>query len=145
MTVFRDLTEEEQAQLGLNNLDVLLSSRASEETLISVLQAISSLTIDGGSLNQEATQLLIKLCLEAIQIDTEAISESTSFNGKLLQVDSVGSTTYLGYANPGTLTSAATWSVKRVVETGNDASITWADGANEFVNIWDDRLSLTYS
>ena len=66
-------------------------------------------------------------------------------NNKLLQVDEVGTTTYLGYADAGTLTSAASWAIKRIVETGNDASITWADGNTSFDNIWDNRASLTYS
>ena len=68
-----------------------------------------------------------------------------NFNDKLLQVDSEGSTTYLGYADPGTATSAAFWAIKRIVETGKDVSITWADGNNSFDNIWNDRLTLVYS
>ena len=68
-----------------------------------------------------------------------------NFNDKLLQVDSEGSTTYLGYADPGTATSSALWAIKRIVETGKDVSITWADGDNSFNNIWDDRLTLVYS
>lgn len=63
----------------------------------------------------------------------------------LLQVDQVGATTYVGYAIAGTATSAATWAIKRIIETGNDASITWADGDKDYNNIWDNRLSLTYS
>jgi hypothetical protein len=69
----------------------------------------------------------------------------SSINDKLLQVDSEGTTTYIGYADAGTLTSAATWAIKRIIETGNDISITWADGNNSFDNIWDNRLTLTYS
>jgi len=63
----------------------------------------------------------------------------------LLQVDQVGNTTYVGYAEAGTATSAGTWAIKRIVESGNDASITWADGDKDYNNIWDNRLSLTYS
>jgi len=67
------------------------------------------------------------------------------FENKLLQVDSIGTTTYLGYAEAGTLTSGATWAIKRIVETGNDVAITWADGNKSFDNTWNDRLTLTYS
>ena len=70
---------------------------------------------------------------------------SSAFSGNLLQVDSVGTTTYLGYATAGTVTSAATWAIKKIVETGNDAVITWADGDKDYNNIWDNRLSLSYS
>ena len=62
-----------------------------------------------------------------------------------LQLDEVGSTTYIGEAEPGSLTSASLWRIKRIVETGPDSEITWADGDSNFDNIWDDRLSLGYS
>ena len=61
-----------------------------------------------------------------------------------------GDTLYIGDALPGTVNSSATWSIKKIVFTedvgGNtDAVITWADGNSNRDNIWDDRLSLTYS
>ena len=74
MTVFRKLTEEEQAQLGLNNLDVLLSTRSSEDTLTSVLAAITNSNPSGEALNLEETQLLVKACLDLIKGDISDIS-----------------------------------------------------------------------
>jgi hypothetical protein len=61
-----------------------------------------------------------------------------------------GDTLYIGDALPGTVTSSATWSIKRVVFTedggGNtDAVTTWADGNSNRDNIWDNHLSLSYS
>ncbi len=66
-------------------------------------------------------------------------------NTNLLQVDQVGQTTYLGYALAGSVTGGSVWAIKRIVESGNDASITWADGDKDYNNIWDNRLALTYS
>ena len=81
------------------------------------------------------------------QIDAiNASSGGDTFdNTKLLQVDTVGNTTYLGYADAGSVTSGAVWAVKRIVESGNDVVITWADGDKDYNNIWDNRLTLTYS
>jgi hypothetical protein len=62
-----------------------------------------------------------------------------------IQLDDTGGTTYIGEASPGSLTSASAWRIKRVVETGPDSVITWADGDSDFDNIWDNRLSLTYT
>ena len=61
-----------------------------------------------------------------------------------------GDTLYIGDALPGTTTSSAAWSIKKIVFTedvgGNtDAVTTWADGNSNRDNIWDNRLSLTYS
>ena len=49
--------------------------------------------------------------------------------------------------NPGSSTSSAVWRVKKTVlsDTSDDVVITWADGNANFDNIWDNRLSLTYS
>lgn len=69
----------------------------------------------------------------------------TGISENLLQVDSEGTTTYIGYAVAGSLTSASVWAIKRIVETGLDVAITWADGNKNYDNIWDNRASLTYS
>jgi hypothetical protein len=63
-----------------------------------------------------------------------------------LRLDDVGSgTTYIGEAIPGTLTSVALWRIKRMVETGPDIVILWADGNENFDNEWDERAGLSYS
>ena len=61
-----------------------------------------------------------------------------------------GDTLYIADALPGTVNNSATWSIKKIVFTedvgGNtDAVTTWADGNSNRDNIWDDRLSLTYT
>ena len=63
-----------------------------------------------------------------------------------MQYDYIDATTsYRGEAVPGTATSAALWRVQRITITGDDLVIEWADGSSDFTQIWDDRLSLTYS
>lgn len=64
------------------------------------------------------------------------------------EIDFVGETTiYKGWSNPGTPTSSAIWRIQRIAFVGvdEDVVITWADGDGNFDNIWDDRLSLSYS
>lgn len=54
--------------------------------------------------------------------------------------------TYRGDALPGTLTSAALWRVQRLTfQADGDVEILYADGDDAFDNIWDNRLSLSYS
>lgn len=102
----------------------------------------------------EATLLAIKAKTDLLTFTADKLKttgEDGGGNGssinpnKLLQVDSVGTTTYLGYADAGSLTSAAVWAVKKIVETGSDVSITWADGNVNYDNVWDNRLTLIYS
>lgn len=83
---------------------------------------------------------------------TSLLLEARITSGAMaMQVDdaTVGvGTTYQGWAEPGTLTSAALWRVRRIIQTGasdSDYSITFADGNRNFDNIWDNRAALSYS
>lgn len=79
--------------------------------------------------------------------DTQMLVELRILNGAMaMQTDDLGTgTTYQAWAEPGTATSAASWRIKRIVETAGDYSITFADGNRNFDNVWDDRLILSYS
>jgi hypothetical protein len=54
---------------------------------------------------------------------------------------------YIGFAAPGTATSAASWAIQLLGYDANDAinSVTWAGGSIAFTNIWDNRAGLNYS
>lgn len=74
------------------------------------------------------------------------LPDTTISAGLALQLDDAGAgTTYIGEAEPGTASSAASWRIKRLVETGADLAITWAGGTDNFDKVWDDRLGLSYS
>lgn len=64
------------------------------------------------------------------------------------RVDDVGGSpdvTYVGEADPGTLTSAASWRVKRLTDDGSEfTTVEWA-GTGTFNQVWDNRASLTYT
>jgi hypothetical protein len=54
--------------------------------------------------------------------------------------------TYRGDALPGVATSAASWRVQQLtMQSDGDLAILFADGNDNFDNIWDNRLSLSYS
>jgi len=75
------------------------------------------------------------------------IIELYILNGAMaMRTDDVGSgVIYQGWANPGTATSAASWRIKKIVDTTGDFAITFADGNRNFDNVWDNRASLTYT
>ena len=66
-----------------------------------------------------------------------------------LRVDDATTTniTYVGKAAIGSDSAAAVWSIKKIDQTGTPVTtvITYANGNNNFSNIWDNRTSLTYS
>lgn len=63
-----------------------------------------------------------------------------------LQFDGESSTVnYVGEASFGAATSAAVWRIKKITYSGSSLNITWADGNDEYDNIWDNRASLSYS
>ena len=64
-----------------------------------------------------------------------------------LRYDEVSATeAYLGEADEGSATSGAVWRIKKLTfGPGNDVVTEWADGNSNFDNIWDNRVSLSYS
>lgn len=50
---------------------------------------------------------------------------------------------YVGQALPGTATTSATWSIKKI-DTSSGVIIKWADGDTNFDNVWNNRASLIY-
>jgi hypothetical protein len=51
----------------------------------------------------------------------------------------------MGIAAIGSATSAAVWQIHRIDTTGGNVSVDYADGNENFDNIWDNRASLTYA
>ena len=137
----------------LLDIETVLDGIASELALIYTNLQLNTITT--GTLATETTLAAIKaktdllnftgLKLRTTGEDGSGGGGGGSISDKLLQVDSVGTTTYLGYADAGSLVSGSVWAIKRIVEVAGDVSITWADGNNSFDNIWDDRLTLTYA
>ena len=71
----------------------------------------------------------------------------TEGGDEILVIDDYTTTdmTYICYAAPGTLTSAAEWKIKRLDESGNYPVILYANGSDSYTNIADNRAGLSYS
>lgn len=61
------------------------------------------------------------------------------------QDDVSASVSYFGFALPGTATSAPSWRIMKKNVVSTVTSYTYANGSTDFVNIWDNRASLSYS
>ncbi len=63
-----------------------------------------------------------------------------------LENDSQGKATFIGLAEPGTAKSAAFWQIRKITYSGFSVTdVQFADGDNNFNNVWDDRAGLSYS
>ncbi len=69
------------------------------------------------------------------------IGGSTNYTTRIA---TVGVLTYIGNAVIGSATSAAVWQIKRLDATAGLIKL-WADGNDNYDNIWDNRASLSYS
>lgn len=58
-------------------------------------------------------------------------------------IETVGTRTYIGNAAIGSAESASVWQIK-VLDTPGLTKL-WADGNDNFDNVWDDRATVTYS
>ena len=74
-----------------------------------------------------------------------SVSGSITLAPTATRYDAVSSVlAYLGVAVPGTATSAAAWTIRKLDFTSG-VVITWAGGTSAATNVWDNRASLTYS
>lgn len=51
---------------------------------------------------------------------------------------------YIGESAISVAESAAVWRIRKIETIGTVTKITWADGNEEFDNVWTDRATLTY-
>lgn len=83
--------------------------------------------------------------LRASPIDVQGEFFSTTAQYAVIADDqTTGNVVYVGYADPGTATSAASWRIKKIVTSPYPVT-TWADGNTNFDNVYDNRTSLTYT
>lgn len=67
-------------------------------------------------------------------------------SGLITKVDgSDPSNVYVGEAAAAVTGVSPFWRIQKVVVSGASVSVLWADGNEEFDNVWDDRASLVYS
>jgi len=78
------------------------------------------------------------------------IAESYLSDMKFRGEYSTGNIIYRGYARPGTATSAAKWQIAKLTYSGSDLTqVDWPQSggiaSSEFIFVWDDRATYTYS
>ncbi len=86
--------------------------------------------------------------IAALDVRVTALEDELNLTSRLDET-TMGSILYYAEATPGTAESAASWRIQEItflnLPTEDDLQILWADGNNNFDNIWDDRLALSYS
>lgn len=81
-------------------------------------------------------------------IENAAYLVRTISSPEALRLDSSsdGLVLYVGKAAPGVIESEPYWRIFKAIFTSEgDATLTWADGNGNADNVWDDRLTLSYS
>jgi len=75
--------------------------------------------------------------------NTDLVVVNKNFAVRLDKVS--GTVSYVGQALPGSSPASAVWMIKRLTEVAGDLTIEYADGNDNYDNIWDDRVVLSYS
>jgi hypothetical protein len=118
------------------------------EDLRDYLNHCMTMSITGGAteVNQD-TELLLLSQIAGLLTDIKTMVGSYTGGGRgnPQRIDqSNPNEIYNGYAIAGALNSDPVWAIERVSRRGDVISYTWADGNENFDNIWDDRLTLSY-
>lgn len=72
------------------------------------------------------------------------IRQKVGGNNLAIRITVDGYVTYVGQAVIGSASSASVWQIQKIDET-TGTIITWADGDDNFDNVWDNYAVLTYS
>lgn len=71
---------------------------------------------------------------------------STNFT-VLFDYDTNSNQIYIGWAQPGSLTSASVWRIMHQTfnASGQQLSVVWPSGSTGFSSVWDNRTTYSYS
>lgn len=66
--------------------------------------------------------------------------------GRSIRIDEAGDFTFVGRAQPGASESDTVWQISRLDKSvAGDLKVLWADGNQNFDNVWANRATLSYS
>jgi len=83
-----------------------------------------------------------------IQVRGGFVTETISSPEMTIKIEySSGNPIYIGMTEIGNATGDAKWQIKKITYDvdGNPTDIQWADGTAEFVKVWDNRATYSYS
>ncbi len=93
-------------------------------------------------------EVLVRTDGETVDI-AKLRAENMPLLTKKIENYSSGQPKYIGEAMPGTATSSAKWRIRKMeYDDGTNmppTGETWADGTSDFIKIWDDRDTYSYS
>lgn len=111
-----------------------------DETLVKPVRSILTAKKPNGSYTNIGATAGDNLKVSVEEIDPAAVMPTTSAAYKtLIDETTTPSVTYLGKAAIGTATSAASWQISKIDESGSVTSITWSGSG--FTAIWDNRAT----
>lgn len=74
------------------------------------------------------------------------IRASLSHQATQIEYDGSNNPIFVGNAIPGSPTASAVWRIMKITYVGtNPTVIQWPNGTNQYLFVWNDRASLTYS
>lgn len=109
-----------------------------------VVNPPSTLTLD--IVNEGVTIEVPSLGAMTLTLDVAQGPSGSNVSTYAVRVDQTdANTVYRGEAVAGSAEGSNSWRIQKVVVSGDDVTITWADGNSNFDNSWTNRLSYTYS
>jgi hypothetical protein len=149
-----DLGQGALHNIYINFSDVDSPVTATPDALCDNINNMMQSLVSGGATEQNQLSEITQLqnISNGISSLSTAISSggsggSSAFNEALIVDESNPNIIYRGYAVAGANVAAAVWAIKKTVSNANGdvTTTTWADGNQNFDNIWNNRATLVYS
>lgn len=104
---------------------------------------IQANTTQGGPADITGTQSSDKRGMDVYVIGGSLGGGATEYETRVDEPNAA--TTYVGQAATNSAVGDPVWKIKRILISGTETIIEWADGNSNFDNVWNNRASLTYS
>jgi hypothetical protein len=128
---------------GINNIFITFSEVTVPATAnVQLLRDAIIAMCQSGEITSELGQ--IKSGINNLNATVSAINQKVLAE-PLLVDESEPNTIYRGFALPGSILSDAVWAIERTTVVGDTSIKKWANGNQNFTNIWNNRLTITYA
>jgi hypothetical protein len=125
--------QQSQIEVALSS-DSIQADISNEDIALDVTEEVVSLTVQ-----QEPVAVVLEVSRNAEVAVLTTRLDDTGLTGQ----DNIS---YIGEAQPGSAESASVWRIKKLIQAPDgDVSVLYANGSATFDQVWDDRLSLSYS
>jgi ribosomal silencing factor RsfS len=134
-----------QDVIGMPSVTTVEELRDSIKSMLDTFPPAPDSGIGDATAENQVEQITQLNVISQTLLDMKILMTANSSLNEASRIDeSVPYVVYKGFAMPSTEGNAAAWAIQKISRQQDIIVYEWADGNNQFDNVWDNRYSLTY-